>query len=401
MNVEMTFPMQILRPSCQQLNVQDRSAFLKAMLLLSLLRALSGALTEYDPHTLANLRVLGRHSPDELALYWTGSAIEFDLHGTEVWVELEVDWDGAEPWIAVLERDQLLIRQPLVQGTSWYCLFRGLDAGQSHPIKILRETQAWPDARTSLKLTSIKFDGELQPLPPFSLRIEFVGDSYTSAQGSMGVPADREMTPIWFTATYNYARLAALELNADYRILSQSGWGAVSSYDNNPHRNMPEFYEYVCGVIPYGKGRNGDFNDFEAWVPDIVVVHLGQNDEGGITSGKEWSENGETFLNTPEKFEQGAFDFLVKLRKLNPKSVLAWMFFEGDTIITPALERVVERFQENYDVRVALILVPRWPSTGIQGHPGWETHREYGKTVADKIRSVLDRVNGFRVQYVI
>jgi hypothetical protein len=368
------------------------------MFLLALFRVLSAELKEYDPQTLANLRVLGRRSPNELALYWTGAAFEFDLYGSEVWVELDVDWTTAEPWIAVLERDELIIRRPLVQGKNWYQLFRGLDAQQHHPIKILRETQAWSDPATSIRLTSMKIDGELQPLPAFSLRIEFVGNSYTSAEGSMGVPSDTEMTPIWFTSTYNYARLAALELNADYRILSQSGWGIVSSYQNNPHLNMPEYYQYICGVVPSGKGRNGDLNDFDAWVPDIIVVHLGQNDESAIRWADEWSENGETFKNSEEKFEKGAYDFLVKLRKLNPNSILSWLFFEGDTMITPILERVIEKFRQNYDSRVALMLMERWPKTGIREHPGWETHREYGKIVAQKIKSVLDRENTLQIQ---
>jgi hypothetical protein len=355
-------------------------------LLISLSRS---ALTDYNPVGLSNLRVLGRTSSEAVHLYWTGSGVEFDFHGTELWVQLEVDWNWGRPWIAVLERDQLIIRQPLEQGQKWYLLFRGLDSAQSHHIKILRETQAWDDPSTSITLTSIRHDGTLEPLPAPACRLEIIGDSYTSGEGSLGTPDDTEWLPIWFSATYNYARLAAQELNADYRILSQSGWGCTSSYDNNPNHVLPKYYEQICGVVDSGKGSNKDPNDFGAWSPDLILVVLGANDEGGFNAG-EWSEGGQTFKNTPDIFEQGAYDFLVKLRKLNPNAQLAWMFFTGDSQVLPRVRNAVEKFHQNYDNKATVLTVDRFPATGVRQHPNWETHRAYGKTVAGLIAKVLN-----------
>jgi hypothetical protein len=93
--------------------------------MIALLAALArSALTEYDPLTLPNLRVLGRTGKDAINFYWTGSGIELDLYGTELWIQVDVDWKWFEPWIAVLQKERLLVRMPLQQGKQLILLFR-------------------------------------------------------------------------------------------------------------------------------------------------------------------------------------------------------------------------------------------------------------------------------------
>jgi hypothetical protein len=354
-----------------------------------LLSLATAALTDYNPVGLPNLRVLGRTSSEAVHLYWTASGIEFDFHGTELWVQLDVDWQWGRPWIAVLEREQLIIRMPLEQGQRWYLLFRGLDAAQSHPIKILRETQPWDDPATSITVTGLRHDGTLEPLPAPVCRVEYIGASFTSGEGSLGTPQDTELLPMWFSATYNWARLSAQELGGESRIISQSGWGCTSGGDNNPNHALPLYYEQICSVVPSGKGSNKDPYDFGSWVPDLILVMLGNNDASAFNSGA-WSHDGETFKNTPDILEQGAYDLFVKLRKLNPTAHLTWLYFTGDTVVLPRLRNVVEKFHQNYDEKATLFIVDRFPPTGVRSHPNWESHREYGKLVAGLIAKVLN-----------
>ena len=49
--------------------------------------------------------------------------------------------------------------------------------------------------------------------------------------------------------------LTAKKLEADFRIISQSGWGVLSSWDNDPKCAIPKYYEKVCGVV------NGERNE--------------------------------------------------------------------------------------------------------------------------------------------
>lgn len=54
---------------------------------------------------------------------------------------------------------------------------------------------------------------------------------------------------MWFGAVDNDTAMTAGNLNADYRVISQSGWGVLTAWDNNPYRNIPDIYEKVCGLI--------------------------------------------------------------------------------------------------------------------------------------------------------
>ncbi|KAF6590638.1 GDSL family lipase, partial [Paenibacillus sp. EKM208P] len=79
--------------------------------------------------------------------------------------------------------------------------------------------------------------------------------------------------PMLFTALRNYTAITAEALNADYRVLSQSGWGVLTSWDNNPHANIPAYYEQVCGVLTGERNEAlGAFSDhdFTPWQPDVV-----------------------------------------------------------------------------------------------------------------------------------
>ena len=50
---------------------------------------------------------------------------------------------------------------------------------------------------------------------------------------------EQDWIPAFFSSVNNYAVMAADRLNADFRLVSQSGWGIVSGWDNNPHTLLP------------------------------------------------------------------------------------------------------------------------------------------------------------------
>jgi lysophospholipase L1-like esterase len=125
-------------------------------------------------------------------------------------------------------------------------------------------------------------------------------------------------------------------------------------------------------------------NDFKAWQPDIVVITLGTNDKTA------WSKDAlGTSKNTPEKFENAAYSFLVLVRQLNPNAYIAWQFFENDAQVVPILERVVAKFQKNNDQRCSLLLIPPWTMDGCNWHPGVIDHTAAGKKMAQKIATIL------------
>ncbi|NMA32961.1 MAG: GDSL family lipase, partial [Clostridiaceae bacterium] len=61
-------------------------------------------LKEYPLPRIRNMKVHGRTTGclSPLTLFWTGSGVEFNARGSELWVEVETDYDVYEPWITIL-----------------------------------------------------------------------------------------------------------------------------------------------------------------------------------------------------------------------------------------------------------------------------------------------------------
>ncbi len=86
---------------------------------------------------------------------------------------------------------------------------------------------------------------------------------------------------MFFSSLRDYAYLTAKELDAEYRVFSQSGWGVCNTWDNNPNGALPKYYRQICGLMKSDMneelGGNENF-DFSSWQPDVIVVNLGTND---------------------------------------------------------------------------------------------------------------------------
>ncbi|MDG0795184.1 GDSL family lipase [Cohnella ginsengisoli] len=249
-------------------------------------------------HTKVHGRTTGRLDP--LTLFWTGSGVEWNVKTSELWIEVEADYDDCEPWISVLVNGAWVGRQMVAAGRQWLCVFRSMNGAAVKNVRVVKDTQAMSgDPGCLLQIRSVRCDGEFLPVAGKPRKIEFVGDSITSGEGAIGATCEQDWIPMWFSAIDNYAAMTAEALDAEYRILSQSGWGVVTGWDNNPHSSLPAYYEQVCGLLTGERNRELgalEANDFAAWQPDVVVVNLGTNDDGAFHY-QEWRDpqTGETY----------------------------------------------------------------------------------------------------------
>ena len=237
---------------------------------------------------LPQVRALGRHTGrDPLTLFWTASGIELEFTGSELWVDLFADYEVVEPWVSVELNGAWVARFAVNPGKSRVCLFRGMTPGKAKHVRLLKDVQAMHDDPAHLlQITGLEYaDGEFLPLPEPVYRLEFVGDSITSGEGAIGAKPEEDWVGAFFSAENHYGRLTADALGAEYRCISQSGWGIVSGWDNDVRHILPPYYTRVCGVA-MGQ-RNAALgaqqeNDFAAWQPDAVIVNLGTNDTGAF-----------------------------------------------------------------------------------------------------------------------
>jgi hypothetical protein len=363
------------------------------------------ALSEID-----DLKVHGRTtgSLSPLTLFWTGSAIELNAKGSELWIEIESDYDSYEPWISIVINSVPVSRQMLTAGRYWICVFRGMNENAIKNVRIVNEVQAMSgDPDCSIQIHAVKFDGEFLPVENKPYKFEFIGDSITSGEGTIGAKAEEDWIPMWFSALNNYSTMTAEALNAEYRIIAQSGWGVLTSWDNNPRANIPSYYEQVCGVLTGEKNKAlGAFeeNDFDSWQPDVVVVNLGTND-GGAFHSPEWKDGvtGETHkqrLNEDgtyneddlKSFVDAAENFLIKLRKYNKNAHIIWAYGMLGTPMMPSIYRAVDMYtKKTGDVKVSVVQLPNMTdeTVGARSHPGILAHEKAAKELTAYLKEIL------------
>lgn len=356
---------------------------------------------------LPHLRAHGRFHPrlaremGALPLFWAASGVEARFNGEELHLILEADFEQIEPWITVEVNGARLIRMPLARGVNDVCVFRGMASGSTKRVRLWKETQPVtgdPCHRLWVREARWKGGGFL-PLPQRTLRLEFVGDSLTSGEGVIGAPEETDWVPALFSASSTWARMAADALDADFRVISQSGWGVLSGWDNDPHCALPDWYGKVCGPDLGGAGRRmgaQEEADFSEWRPHAVIVNLGTNDAGAMQNPAWEGPGGLRFRQeaAPDglrRFEDAALDFLRQLRRRNPEAKLVWAYGMLDGPLRPQLERAVARFrQEDGGPGAYYLPLPavRADGMGSRQHPGLPCHREAAELVAAFLKEI-------------
>lgn len=360
---------------------------------------------------LPAVRVLGRTNADRdvVTLFWTASGLELIFTGSELWLELNADYSTMEPWISIELNGAWLTRCPVNKGASELCVFRNMTPGAPKHVRIFKDTQAMHDDPAHLlQITGLRYDGgEFLPLPAPACRLEFVGDSITSGEGTIGALAEEDWISAFFTAENHYARMTADALNAEYRIVSQSGWGLVTSWDNDPTRTVPTYYEQICGLaegpVNAACGAKQPY-DFAAWPADAVMINLGTNDDGAFHNPpfpgndttpaykQRLAPDGTPLPQDAERLIGNAVDFYKKVRRSNPQAAIVWCYGMLGDWLMPLLQTALERYKaESGDKRAYLLPLPNTTqeTVGARQHPGVKAHQAAAEVLTAFLRDVL------------
>ena len=361
-------------------------------------------LKTYTLKEVPHYKVHGRTDFDQypLPLFWNGSAIEVNVTGSELWIDIDVDFDCHEPWVCCAINGAVMSRQMLLPGSYSLCLFRGMSPEAVKNVQFVRELQAMSeDDACHILVRGFQTDGHFSPIPDRKFKLEFIGDSITSGEGTYGAKEDVDWIPMYMGVSRNYAALTAQALNAEARLISQGGWGALCGWDNNPHHNLPAYYTKICGLaggsVNEALGAQKD-NPFAEWQPDAIIVNLGTNDCSAF-SQPEWSdpETGETFkqhLNEDgsfraddlARFEQAVVDFLHVLRRCNPSSYIVWTYGMLGYNLSLAITNAINTFRsETGDIKTFFLHLPNTTeeTVGSHMHPGFASHIRAAKVLIE------------------
>jgi len=318
----------------------------------------------------------------------------------------------------------------LKDGTHWYTILntRKTEENQDlltkakRSIRIFKESQAnYEDIDATTSCNRIRVDGELCA-PPFRPKIEFIGDSLTSGEGTVSPHIDEIGSAIsteeWSSFYYGWPGYTSRLLNADFQVVSQGGWGVYCGWDNNVITNIPSIYDRICGIIksPWAAGRGADKPYDFSFHPDVIVVNLGTNDNSGFNQPA-WQHpvTGEfyklrrnnsgynpTFEEYPpddsdyveedkEIVVQAIVSFVKQIADKNPETPILWSYGMMGHALWPTIQRAKDLLHDDGLSQLDTILLPETPrkELGANTHPLAVSHEACAKIVADRIRLLL------------
>jgi hypothetical protein len=222
----------------------------------------------------ANIQYYGRwdfSDPSAPSHSWPGVYIYAEFEGTSIGIMTD---DNACWYNIFIDSIIVQVFHGTSEGVHSYTLASGLTDGRHSILITKRGETSW----TKFSFLGFILDESKNLLPPPERpvkKIEFIGDSYTSASGNEWTKACKTPNDSFTNIYKGFCSIIARHYNAQYQITSRGGIGLVLDYNGDYNMNMPSFFDRALMYSPLPKW------DFSKWIPDLVVVCLGINDYQG------------------------------------------------------------------------------------------------------------------------
>lgn len=340
------------------------------------------------------VKMLGR-THNENGILWlahSASGVEFTVKGTQCSVKIVGDSmisaeDNQARFAAYVDGERV-VDEMITQSEVTYDVFT-YDEEKEVTVRLMKISEA---ANSILGIDEITVTSEedIAPTEEKELKIEFIGDSITCGYGVDDEDRNHHFSTKTEDATKAYAYKTAELLDADYSLVSYSGHGIVSGYTTQGKKvaaqQLPNKYE--CLAISSGTGYNG-FNaagvdwDFSRFVPDIIVINLGTNDNSYTGKDEELIK----------EYSDGYVKFLEKVRKNNADAHIICAFGVMGADLYDAICTAAENYTaETGDTNISTLrLSTQDGSTGYAAdwHPTAATHDIAASELADYISTTI------------
>jgi hypothetical protein len=222
--------------------------------------------------------------------------------------------------------------------------------------------------------------GALYPPSPMpSRKIEFIGDSFTAAEGNEATLPEMKWEDKFPVTDIDsgFAVMVARFFSSQYHITARSGIGMVCDWQGNFGVSMPNYFDRTLMESAEPKW------DFKKWVPDLVVICLGLNDYSGL-KGKD----GRISARNSAIFREGYHRFLSTVRKVYPRvPILAVSSYQK--WIMKNVKKVVDDERTNGNRDIYYTHFGFYPGGYVaNGHPTVDTHKKIAKVIIKAIESM-------------
>ena len=346
--------------------------------------------------TAETAKLVGRTylNDDTLWAAFSGSGAEFTYTGKKLDITVIGDHaatagnDENYARVAIYVDGERVIDDMLNEKEKTYTAFES-DTAKSVDVQIIKLSEC---AMSTFGIKPIKLaDGEkIEPAKAKDLKIEFIGDSITCGYGVDDENKEHHFKTSTEDVTKAYAYKTAQALNADYSMVSISGYGIISGYTDDgkkkPEQTIPQYYDKLG--FSYNKFADNlevaslewDFNNYK---PDIVVINLGTNDMSYATNDT-----------TRAEFEEGYTEFLKQVRSHNPDAYIFCTYGVMGNTLLQNIKNVCDQYSaETGDAKVKFFTLPM-QDENINGivadwHPSEKTHEICAEKVVRSIKETL------------
>ncbi len=296
--------------------------------------------------------------------------------------------------LAIYVNDTRVINDMIDAQKKEYTIFESA-AVETVSVRIIKLSES---AMSALAICPLEIgdDETISPAAKKSHLIEFVGDSITCGYGVDDEDPLHPFTTNTEDPTRAYAYKTAMALDADYSLVSYSGYGIISGYVAEPKEKLlshlvPKYYESfafsddVIGVTEAEKIRPADIPwNFQKIQPDVVVVNLGTNDDSYC----------QDFTDRQEDYCQEYVNFLKVIRKHNPNAeIFCVLGLMGDRLFPYVCKAVGTYSQQTKDIKIHSILLPEQDgSIGYVSdyHPLESAHQKAADVLAPQMKAILN-----------
>lgn len=345
--------------------------------------------------TADTAKLVGRTylNDDVLWAAFSGAGAEFIYTGKKL--DITIVGDGASTAgnadnyarVAIYVDGERVIDDMLDEKEKTYTAFES-DSEKSVNVQIIKLSEC---AMSTIGIKPIKLgEGEkIEPAKAKDLKIEFIGDSITCGYGVDDPDKEHHFKTSTEDVTKAYAYKTAQALDADYSMVSISGYGIISGYTDSgkkPEQTIPQYYDKLG--FSYNKFADSlevaglEWN-FDNYKPDIVVINLGTNDMSYAKNEL-----------TQAEFEEGYIEFLKQVRSHNPDSYIFCTYgVMGNTLIRN-IKNVCDKYsEETGDNKVTFFTLPMQDENknGIVAdwHPSEATHEICAQRAVKTIKETL------------
>ncbi|MGN1100992.1 MAG: GDSL-type esterase/lipase family protein [Huintestinicola sp.] len=380
------------------MNISKIMALICAELMAMGMTACGGAKEEpvktYIPSS-ENVKPLGRTllTDDMLWLAFSGSGAEFTVSGTKAEIVIAGDDNAEKPdneddqaRIAIYVNGERVVDDMIDHAEETYTVFESETPAECD-IKVVKLSET---TMSTCAVKSITVEGgEIKPAEKKEHFIEFVGDSITCGYGVDDEVKEHHFSTVTEDVTKTYAYKTAEALDADYSMVSISGYGIISGYSDGKkkvaNQQLPKYYDKLGNCYGTFKGRkvSSEIWDFTGYTPDVIVVNLGTNDES-------YTKNKEDRI---KDYTDSYVEFLKAIRSHNPDSqIICTLGIMGNGLY-PYVEQAVETYTgETGDTKViAMPFDVQSPDDGYAAdwHPTEATHAKAAEKLTAQIKETM------------